>query len=478
MVQHFPRSPFRGTKQDDQAPYQPDRRVGGRAPALRFGKKLRRYVLAAAVTCALVATLGPGLPALAGPEEDKERVERELEEAHEELDGSSKELNRATRKLAEAQAKLKDARAHLSRVRGQLAAAEAEDKAAAKKLADARAAVKRAEDELAEAQRKVEEQRARIVAFANATNRSAGMENVALILGSTSVEDLLTRMQVVDSVSEAQAGALEALNSARAEVAAKKDALEKAEAVAEKRRQEAAKRLAEKRRLEREAVKAEGAVRDLVERREQIHAEAAEARAEALRRYRELEAERKRIEKILKEQARREAEERRRQEERERRKRDGDGGSSSSGGGGSSGGSGGSSGGGSSSSMIYPVSAPVTSSYGMRFHPILRIWKLHDGTDFGAGCGTPIVAAASGRVTSRYYNGGYGNRILVSHGYVNGKSVVTAYNHLSGYAVSTGQWVDRGQVIGYVGTTGYSTGCHLHFMVYENGSTVDPMGWL
>ena len=114
----------------------------------------------------------------------------------------------------------------------------------------------------------------------------------------------------------------------------------------------------------------------------------------------------------------------------------------------------------------------------MRFHPILRRWKLHDGTDFGAGCGTPIRAAASGRVISRYYNSGYGNRVLVSHGWMRGASTVTAYNHLSTYAVRSGERVSRGEIVGYVGSTGYSTGCHLHFMVYRNGGTVNPMNYL
>jgi murein DD-endopeptidase MepM/ murein hydrolase activator NlpD len=114
----------------------------------------------------------------------------------------------------------------------------------------------------------------------------------------------------------------------------------------------------------------------------------------------------------------------------------------------------------------------------MRFHPILHIWKLHDGTDFGAGCGTPIHAAASGVVTDKYYNGGYGNRLFVSHGVIDGSSITTVYNHLSKYNVRNGQRVRKGQVIGYVGTTGYSTGCHLHFMVYQDGRVVNPMKWL
>ncbi len=141
-----------------------------------------------------------------------------------------------------------------------------------------------------------------------------------------------------------------------------------------------------------------------------------------------------------------------------------------------------SSGGGSSSGahhgFIYPVNGPITSPYGRRFHPILHVWKLHDGTDFGAGCGTPIRAAHAGRVAEKYYNRAYGNRLMIDHGTINGRYVTTGYNHAQRYRVSVGDHVREGEVIGYVGATGYATGCHLHLMVWLDGSRVNPMGWL
>jgi murein DD-endopeptidase MepM/ murein hydrolase activator NlpD len=127
--------------------------------------------------------------------------------------------------------------------------------------------------------------------------------------------------------------------------------------------------------------------------------------------------------------------------------------------------------------FIYPVSAPITSPYGMRLHPVLHVWKLHDGTDFGAGCGTAMHAAYDGVVSEKYYNAGYGNRLMIDHGRVDGKYVTTGYNHAIRYTVGVGDRVRKGQVIGYVGTTGYSTGCHLHLMVWLNGSMVNPMSW-
>ena len=129
----------------------------------------------------------------------------------------------------------------------------------------------------------------------------------------------------------------------------------------------------------------------------------------------------------------------------------------------------------SSSGFQRPVNGRLSSSYGMRRHPVLGTYKLHDGTDFAASCNTPIKAAQSGTVSERYFNGGYGNRLMVDHGNVNGSYVTTGYNHATRYTVSVGQSVSKGQVIGYVGSTGYSTGCHLHLMVWENGSMVNPM---
>lgn len=124
-----------------------------------------------------------------------------------------------------------------------------------------------------------------------------------------------------------------------------------------------------------------------------------------------------------------------------------------------------------------PLAAPITSPFGMRFHPVLRQWKLHDGTDFGAGCGTPIRAPFDGTVSQAYFNGGYGNRLMIDHGTVDGQRVVTGFNHATSYVVGVGDRVTKGQLIGHVGTTGYSTGCHLHLMVWLGGKVVDPMTW-
>jgi murein DD-endopeptidase MepM/ murein hydrolase activator NlpD len=100
----------------------------------------------------------------------------------------------------------------------------------------------------------------------------------------------------------------------------------------------------------------------------------------------------------------------------------------------------------------------------------------HTGTDFGAPCGAPIYAAADGEVFKETTAGAGGAWIIgLDHGTSEGTAWATQYWHLSGFAVSQGQWVTRGQVIGFVGTTGYSTGCHLHFEVWRNGVAINAM---
>ncbi len=121
-----------------------------------------------------------------------------------------------------------------------------------------------------------------------------------------------------------------------------------------------------------------------------------------------------------------------------------------------------------------PVGGPITSPYGMRVHPVTGERKLHDGTDFGVPCGTPVHAAAAGTVTGRSYSGAYGKRIVIRHR----PGFETSYNHLSAQSVSVGDRVTAGQVIARSGNTGLSTGCHLHFMVRKGGKPVNPQEFL
>jgi murein DD-endopeptidase MepM/ murein hydrolase activator NlpD len=124
-----------------------------------------------------------------------------------------------------------------------------------------------------------------------------------------------------------------------------------------------------------------------------------------------------------------------------------------------------------SAGLMAPVAGRITSGFGMRFHPILHYTRFHAGLDFGAPWGSPIVAAADGTVVAAGYGGGYGRQVQIAHG----GGILTLYGHMSSIAASPGEPVRQGQVIGYVGSSGLSTGPHLHFEVKVNGQPVDPM---
>ncbi|MCS6710932.1 M23 family metallopeptidase [Brachybacterium sp. EF45031] len=126
----------------------------------------------------------------------------------------------------------------------------------------------------------------------------------------------------------------------------------------------------------------------------------------------------------------------------------------------------------SASGYIRPVDGTITSGYGMRVHPVLGYRKMHNGVDFDASCGTPVHAAASGTVVAVEYHRTSGKRVKIDHG----DGVITGYYHLQSFDTSVGETVSQGEVIGRAGSTGRSTGCHLHFAKMDAaGDYSDPM---
>jgi murein DD-endopeptidase MepM/ murein hydrolase activator NlpD len=124
-----------------------------------------------------------------------------------------------------------------------------------------------------------------------------------------------------------------------------------------------------------------------------------------------------------------------------------------------------------STAMHLPVSGRVTSGFGNRFHPILGYARMHKGVDLAASYGAPIAAAGPGRVVSAGWAGGYGREVVIAHG----NGIQTRYGHMSRLAAYPGETVNQGQVIGYVGSSGLSTGPHVHYEVLKNGRPVNPM---
>jgi len=125
----------------------------------------------------------------------------------------------------------------------------------------------------------------------------------------------------------------------------------------------------------------------------------------------------------------------------------------------------------SASGLMMPANGPITSYFGYRYHPILHFTRFHAGIDIGAGWGSPIVAAADGEVVGAGWAGGYGREVQIAHG----GGITSIYGHMSEIVAQPGSYVHAGQLIGYVGSSGLSTGPHLHFEVRQGGTPVNPL---
>ena len=413
---------------------------------------LRRPAAPVVVTSLLLTGLVTSLLPTAGAADlgdRKSQVQKKLDRADQHLHESSAELAAATRALVRAQAALADARELRSATEAELGVARRRDRLMQERLEVSEARLARARADLAQGQRDVEDQEEdlRRMAVSSYQQGDPDLLGLSMVFTTQDPAQLTGRMNANSTVANVEAAVLDQVEAARVLFAVREEETEKARAEVAARREEAAANLAEKARLEEAARAAAVVVSELVSARRSARATAVEAKRADLKDIARLEAERGRIERLI--LARAAATQR----ARARAAATSDG------------------------FLDQPVSGYVTSRFGWRTHPLWGYRSLHDGVDFGAACGTPIRAAASGRVLSTYFQTAWGNRIIIDHGVHRGVGVATISNHLSSYAVSAGERVERGEVVGYVGSTGWSTGCHLHYSVLNNGSAVDPMGW-
>lgn len=408
-------------------------------------------------------------------EDERENLEAELEHTDKQLADAVLELNQVEGRLPVAEAELAVAEAELER-------AEREAAILAQRLADAQLEEATVTQLLRDGSGKVDGARDDIAQMAREEFRGAGdASTIGLVTGAQSTEEFIDGYSVSSSAARIRARTLAELQSAEATARNLQARLTAIREVVTELKRLADENVRSKEQAKQSAVERKAEIVELIAEQERLKSRIERRKHVAVQNMQDTEQELSSIESDLKGIIR---EQRERDERlaRERAEQEADGSASGggSGGGGSSGG--GSSGGGTGtvSFLSYPTANPVvTSSYGMRFHPVLQYNRLHAGTDLRAYCGTPILAPADGTVLYARYLDGLGNQVLINHGYSSGgSSVMTSSNHLSSFAVSSGQHVSRGQVIGYSGTTGTSTACHLHFEVYINGSTVDPMSWL
>lgn len=413
----------------------------------------RKALVAALLGCALIAALAS--PGSADSKSDLERqkkgVSGKIGDAKKHLEDSSHAYAVAASALKKAQVSLDAAQSHLSDTRGQLAVAQARDVAMAAELARNEAALTTAKAELSDGLTSLRASESQVQQFTVETLQEGdrGLRAFGDLLRGESPASFSDRINLNNSVGDAQLATMQQLAAKKVLLKLNQQRVKKLRDQVAAKRAEAAANLVTRETLESQAEGQAAQVSQLVGARAKAARSANAAKKDDARQLAELESDRNRLDAELRALARKE-------QRSGRSDAGGDGGGT----------------------LSRPANGPITSPYGWRFHPILHVWKLHDGTDFGVPCGTPVKAAASGTIIQEYYNGGYGNRVILNNGIMRGKSVVTTYNHLSRFKARVGQHVKRGQVIAYSGTTGYSTGCHLHFMVIANGRTVNPMGWL
>lgn len=423
----------------------------GRATRIRTGTGL------ALVAPLLLAGLVVPPSSSAGEDDLRDRrnqVERDIDQQQGDVHEISRELARAQARVDSAVAALSSARARLADLQVQVQAAIALDREMQAKLDAAIVRLQNAREDLAQGRRDVEDQRQELAEFALSTYQQGGLGTLSLGLGldAQTTQDAVDTFQGMDAVANRASVELQQLEAAEVILTLTEQRVEETRDEVRENRVAAAENLALKQDLEAQAADAARDVRAQVATLRSVQAKVKDAKQREIAKLNTMQRERDRIEDRL-----------RRIAERRARQHGGSLQAPSDGGG----------------FLSYPVNNTyITSPYGMRLHPILNVWKLHDGTDFHAPCATPVYAAAAGRISEQYYNAGYGNRIILDHGYVNGASLATSYNHLTSFAQSVGSKVERGELIGYAGTTGYSTGCHLHLMVYVNGATVNPTTWL
>jgi murein DD-endopeptidase MepM/ murein hydrolase activator NlpD len=435
--------------------------------ARNFPGATHRRALALLVAAGVLSAGALG-PAVAAPTDAprthdlkhrKHQVSGRIAGAHRDLDESSNRLRSATAALHSAESRLNSARLHLADTRGQLAAAQALDDRMQAKLGAAEVRLRQARQDLAAGHAKIADQQDTLgqIVVSNYQSGDPSLMGLSMVLTTQDPAELTGQLNSVQNIMDRESVVLDRLEASKALLTVQEDEVAAARRSVAQERRAAAANLVRKQSLEAAAEAAETSVRGLVAARATARHSAMQARRADLAQLKTLQRERDRIAGIL-----------RRRAEAARRRAAAAQGSSGAG----------SAVHHSNGFLDYPVSGPVTSPFGWRIHPIFGYRSLHDGVDFGAACGTPIRAAAAGTVLERYYQTAWGNRVIIDHGYHDGVGLATITNHMNAPAiVAPGQHVARGQIVGYVGTTGWSTGCHLHFTVLQNGVAVNPMNW-
>jgi murein DD-endopeptidase MepM/ murein hydrolase activator NlpD len=406
-----------------------------------------------AASLALVMTaVGFGAPAAADPHDDLAAVNRQVAATHAAMEASSDRVARAADAYTLAMTALPRVRARLIAAEGVLAGAQARAEAARTASERATAALALAESAAADATHRLDAGRDAVGRFSAEAYKGGHLADVVAMLTVTKPADVVAGLTYLDHVAQGERRMLDAVTTAQAWATSEQGVRARRALAAQQASDEAAAAFTA---ASGAAAEADAAAREqeaLVRQCQDALAVARREQAATEARYQELRATSDRITAQIRALAR-----------------------------------GGPGPGAPTAAGVVlapglrlpmPVVGWKSSDFGMRFDPFYHVWRLHAGVDLAAPGGAPIWAVAAGRVIQAGWNGGYGNYTCLYHGIYRGKGFATCYAHQSEILVRVGQWVSPGQVIGRVGTTGASTGTHLHFEVRLDGVPVNPLPWL
>ncbi|MEY4323715.1 MAG: hypothetical protein RL410_1496 [Actinomycetota bacterium] len=379
------------------------------------------------------------VPADAAPWGDSSNINSQVEAAGDAVDQANSKVTKALAAYKKASAGLPAAKSALRKAEAALAVAKAADTKAQTDLSNSEAAMNRAYNALKLTRSNLSAEKTQVGQLIRTLYRQGPLSELSIIMGADTPADFTSRVAALDTWHANKSATINKLTKAREDLTQKTAQLNALVAAHARKKASAAKMVASAKQAAANAKAAKAAVDKIVAQKQSALNEAKKYQSATKKRYNQLKAEQERLRQLA-------------------------------------------AGAGSlgknlnfKGSMSKPIpGARITSLAGFRIHPIFHYRRCHAGIDFGAKYGTPIKAAADGVVASTAYMSGYGKATLIAHG----KGVTSFYAHQSRQVVKKGQTVKKGQLIGYVGSTGWSTGPHLHFEVRVNGVAYNPLGWL
>lgn len=398
---------------------------------------------------------------------EKREVESEIEATEDALAKAGKKVRKAVNRFQDVDARWQAARAERKKALATAREAREEAQAAQARAVRAKATLRTALAQKEIVEGKLEDIHADMDAMARAVYTRGPLAEIEVVLDARDPGDFTARLAGVDTVARMQAGVQRSLTQTEAELVMQGVRLESLKIEAEKEEQKAADAFTVARAALAEAKKQQAKVKELRQERKGALAQAQQFKSKVKRRYDDLVAEQQRLAAAARkaaaeeERRRKEAEEAARKAAEEARQRGEEPPAAAAPAFTATG------------SLTMPVSGKPSSNPGPRVHPIFKRESCHTGWDLAAPTGTPIVAADNGSVATISNGGAYGKAVMIVHG----DGLITFYAHMNSVGVKIGQVVTKGQTIGTVGSTGWSTGPHLHFEVRINGTPYDPRGW-